>query len=141
MGIALLNLGMPLKMIRGEALPGDPDFEESPLPLTLRLGVSHDMRIDKDNLTTVSLDYIQDFYDYGRFAVGMKHNVINMIILRAGYDTSVDTRNPSYFSAGAGINISQIGFTLGFNYVYRMVIFGSTNAPGQNHGGSVSIKF
>ncbi len=140
-GAALRNIGAGLKLIRGSASESGPSFEESPLPLTFRAGLLQGIRIDDDNFTRLAVDYIQDFYDYARFAAGIEHELIKLLYLRAGYNTSVDTRNPSYLSAGAGIFIEQEEFKIGVNYVYRMALFGGFDIPAHNHSGSVTIKF
>ena len=73
-GAVLQNAGFPFKFIS----------EESPLPLTLRLGASYTGKIDQDNMLIAAFDYIQDFYDYARFAAGVEDNIMDVFYLRAG---------------------------------------------------------
>jgi hypothetical protein len=130
-GAALQNIGTPIKYIS----------EASPLPLTLRLGASYDTRIDKHNIILVSMDYIQDFYDYARFAAGVEDNILNLFYLRAGYNTSIDTRNASYISAGAGLTVKLLETTLAIDYTFRLQFWNGFNGSQQSQLVGIGAKF
>lgn len=130
-GAALQNIGTPVKFIS----------EESPLPLTLRLGASYNTRVDKDNMLLVSLDCIQDLYDYTRFAAGFEDSIMNVFNIRAGYNTSIDTRNASYLSAGAGMSLKLLEITMLLDYTFRLQIWNGFNGSQQSHLAGIGVKF
>jgi len=140
-GVSIINLGMPIRLIRGIVEDGDPSLTEAPLPLTLRIGAGYKLVIDKDNTTRVAFDYIQDFADYPQFAAGLEHSLSGLIHFRLGYNTFADTRSPAYASAGVGITVSQFEVAIALSYAYRLMIWGTTNAPEQDHTGSIIFKF
>lgn len=140
-GLSLMNAGLPLQVVRGDA--GDP-LTSSPLPMTLRGGASYRLVIDANNSTLFSLDYAHDFYDSGLAAIGIEHNLINILFLRLGFNMPADTRNPSALAAGAGINITTavpVELTVSFNYAYRLVMWNWFNAPDGTHAVSIGVKF
>jgi hypothetical protein len=144
LGVSLLNFGFPMKEVRANALSADPAFAGAPLPATLRAGAAYKVVIDKNNTTQFAFDYIQDFYDYAHFALGIEHNLINILFLRLGYDTSVDTRNPSVFSGGLGLLVTAsvpVAVTIGVNYTYRLQMWDGFNAPDALNTLSFIIKF
>ena len=115
-----------------------------PLPITLRGGAAYRLVIDTNNSTLFPLDYAHDFYDSGLAAIGVEHNLINILFLRLGYNMSADTRNPSALSAGAGICITTavpVELTVSFNYAYRLVMWNWFNAPDSTHAVSIGVKF
>lgn len=130
-GAVLQNAGFPFKFIN----------ETSPLPLTLRLGASYTSRVDKDNVMMAELDYIQDFYDYARFAIGVEDNIMDIFFLRAGYNTSIDTRNAAYASVGAGMKLKVTEITLLLDYTFRYQFFGNFIGAQQSHLAGVGARF
>ncbi|MEI7542261.1 MAG: PorV/PorQ family protein [bacterium] len=131
LGLALQNIGPSVKFIS----------EASPLPLTLRVGTSYNVKVDKDNLFLLSFDYIQDFYDYARLAAGIEDNIMEVFFIRAGYNTSVDTRNASYLSAGAGMTVKLLETTLFLDYTFRLQIWNGFTGSQQSHLAGLGVKF
>ncbi|MCE5299748.1 MAG: PorV/PorQ family protein [Spirochaetia bacterium] len=117
-----------------------PDIGSAPLPSAFRFGLAHSAKIDKDNTLNSAIDYIQDFRDYPRFAAGVEDNIMNIFAIRLGYNQCVDTRSPSYASAGAGMAVSQLGFTAIINYAYRVTMWNGFTAVDHNHLVSIQIK-
>ncbi len=140
-GLALLNAGLPLKMLRPASESGEPELGSFNLPLTLRAGVANHAEIDNDNSFSLAFDYIQDFYDYARFAAGFEYNLASLLFIRFGYNTFIDTANPAYASAGAGLSVTQFDVTVGVDYTYRLALWGSLDAPAGNHVISVKAEF
>ncbi|HDQ25822.1 MAG TPA: PorV/PorQ family protein [bacterium] len=139
--LAVQNAGLPIRAIRGAGEPDDPSFEEFPIPLTARAGAAYRFSVDENNRSLIALDYMHDLYDYPRAAVGLEHGILELLYLRAGYNTSFDTRNPAYVSAGAGIYTTQFDVSVGINYAYRVSLFGSLNAPLNSHFFSADVRF
>ncbi|MBP7791946.1 MAG: PorV/PorQ family protein [Candidatus Goldbacteria bacterium] len=143
-GFSLLNAGAPIKTLRSNAEEGDVDYGASPLPLTLRLGGSYALKIDKDNTTNFEFDYVQNFYEASQFAFGIEHSIINVLFLRLGYNMYTDTRNPSTFSAGVGISVMTkvpVPVTCEINYVYRLFMWNWFNSPDSTNAVSMVFKF
>ncbi len=143
-GLTLLNAGMPIKTLRSDASEGDLVFEPSPLPLTLRLGGSFSVKIDKDNITTFGLDYIQNFYESSQFAIGIEHSIVNILFLRLGYNMWADAREPATLSAGIGISVTTtvpVTVTGEINYVHRIFMWNWFNSPDSVDAISVVFKF
>ena len=140
-GLSLLNIGLPLKMIRPSSDASTEKLGSFPLPFTVRAGISNFIQIDADNGLLAAFDYIQDFYDYPKFAAGFEYGLASTLFLRAGYNTYADTSNPSYASFGAGILVSQFDVTAGIDYTYRIMLWGSADAPAGNHVISVKAEF
>jgi hypothetical protein len=141
LGLSILNAGVQLSATRSDV---NETLSKSPLPLTLRAGAAYKIKIDEKNNTQFSADYIQDFYDYSRFAVGLEHNLINIIFLRMGYNMAVDSRNPAVLSAGAGIYVTAttpVEITVGLNYTYRLYMISWFNSPDSLHAISGVFKF
>jgi|GEM_PF-1090580 hypothetical protein len=113
LGASIMNLGLNVKVINDSA----------PIPLTIRLGAADTFKIDKNNMLLVSADAIQDVYDYTRFAVGAEDRVMNVFAMRVGYNTSLDTRNASYLSAGFGVILKLLDYTAAIDYTYRMEMY------------------
>jgi hypothetical protein len=124
------NMGLPYKFVN----------ESSPLPLTLRLGASYYSKVDKQNDILVSADYIQDIYNYARFAAGAEDTIMKIFYLRAGYNTSIDTRNASYASFGAGMNLKLADVTLVIDYTFRMQFWNGFNGNQQSHLAGIGFK-
>jgi hypothetical protein len=144
LGVSILNVGFPMKEVRGGGASTDPAFAGAPLPMTLRAGAAYKAVIDKNNTTQFALDYIQDFYDFGQFAFGIEHNLINILFMRLGYDMSIDTRNPSIFSGGIGILVTTsvpVPVTAGVNYTYRLQMWDWPNTTDALNYFSVILKF
>jgi hypothetical protein len=140
-GASLMNAGFPLSAKRGDAGPA---LTASPLPMTLRTGAAYNLVIDKNNSTLFSADYIHDFYEAGQAAIGIEHNLLNILFLRLGYSMPTDLRNPSALSAGAGLSVTTtipVELTIGFNYAYRLIMWDWFNAPDSTHAISLSLKF
>ncbi len=113
----------------------------SPVPLIVRAGASYNFKIDNDNTMTAVFEYIQNIYDNPRLAIGFEDVVMNLISLRAGYNTSVDTRDAAFLSAGAGIMVNQPGlFNVVINYTYRPAIWGGFNNVEHTHLVSLQVK-
>jgi hypothetical protein len=125
-GAAINNLGLNITY-NGSA-------GSAPLPLTLRAGGAYTTNIDKHNKLTAAFDYIQNVFDYPRLAAGLEDVLLGIVSVRVGYNSSIDTRNVSYFSAGTGVRIDQPGlFTVIFDYTYRPAIWGGLNTLENTH--------
>lgn len=143
-GLVLLNAGMPIKTLRSNTAESDIDFGSSPLPLTLRLGGSFAIKIDKDNTANFGLDYIQNFYESSQFAFGIEHSIINILFLRLGYNMYADTKEPATLSAGVGISVTTtvpVMVTGEINYVYRIFMWNWFNSPDSTNAISMVFKF
>ncbi len=143
-GLSLLNAGMPVKTLRSNAAESDIDYEASPLPMTLRLGGTVLLKIDKDNTTNIMLDYMQNFYESSRVAFGVEHSIVEILFLRLGYNMCVDTREPASLSAGIGVSVKTtvpVTITGEINYVYRIFMWNWFNAPDSINAISVVFKF
>lgn len=143
-GLVLLNAGMPIKTLRGDTAESDIDFGSSPLPLTLRLGGSVAINIDKDNTTNFELDYIQNFYELSQFAFGIEHSIVNILFLRLGYNMYIDTKEPATLSVGVGISVTTsvpMMVTGEINYVYRVLMWNWFNSPDSTNAISIVFKF
>lgn len=140
-GIAALNMGLPLRLIRPSSDTEESTLGDFPLPLTLRAGIAARAAIDADNSAVFAFDYIQDFYDYAKFAAGFEYSLAQTLFLRAGYNTYIDTSNPAYASFGAGILVNQFDVTAGIDYTYRIVLWGGIDAPAGNHVISLKAEF
>ncbi len=139
LGASLLNAGLQLASEKAGST-----LTKSPLPLTARAGAAYKIIVDEKNSTQFSLDYAQDFYDYGRFGFGLEHNLVDILFLRAGYNMAVDTRSPAVISAGAGINVTAttpVEITVGLNYTYRLYMWSWMNSPDSLHSFSGVFKF
>ena len=130
-GAAIQNIGTPIKFIS----------ESSPLPTTLRLGASYSGRIDKSNVGLLAFDYIQDLYDYARFGFGAEDSILNVFHLRAGYNTSIDTRSASYLSAGAGMTVKLLETTVMVDYTFRLQFWNGFTGPQQSHLIGLGARF
>jgi hypothetical protein len=131
LGASIMNLGLNVKVINDSA----------PIPLTIRLGAADTFKIDKNNMLLVSADAIQDVYDYTRFAVGAEDRVMNVFAMRVGYNTSLDTRNASYLSAGFGVILKLLDYTASIDYTYRMEMYDAfTSYMSDNYFG-LGVKF
>lgn len=130
LGASVQNIGPGIKFLS----------ETSPLPLTARVGAAYYFQIDKDNNMALALDYIQDFYSYGRFAVGIEDSVLGLLFLRGGYNVCVDTRTPQSLYLGAGLAITQFDVTVGLNYVYSAVLWNGFNAFDSTHMAGLVVK-
>lgn len=131
LGLAFQNIGFPYKYID----------EESPMPFTVRIGSSVDINLDKDNDLKLALDYIHNFYDTGKIAIGLEDNILNLVFLRAGYNISLNTDTPSSLALGAGIAITQFDITVALNYVWKPVFWIGLNDFDSNHILSLQVKF
>lgn len=144
LGLSVLNAGMPIKTLRSDVSESDIEYEPSPLPMTLRLGGSFKLKIDKDNTTNFALDYIQNFYESAQFAFGIEHSIIDILFLRLGYNMYTDTRSPASLSAGAGISVTTtvpVTVTGEINYVYRIFMWNWFNSPDTVNAISLTFKF
>ncbi|MCX7698643.1 MAG: hypothetical protein N2114_04170 [Candidatus Goldbacteria bacterium] len=144
LGLSLLNVGMPFKTLRANAQQGDINFESSPLPISLRIGGSFSIKIDKDNTSTISLDYVQNFFEASQFAIGVEHSVVNILFLRMGYNMYTDIRQPATLSAGIGVSITTtvpVTVTGELNYVHRIFMWNWFNSPDSIDALSVVFKF
>lgn len=140
-GVSLLNAGFPISAKRGDTGAA---LTASPLPMTLRAGLAYKVIVDKNNSTLFSADYIHDFYDAGQAAIGIEHNLLNILFLRFGYNMPVNTQSQSAFSAGVGIYIPAsvpVELTVGLNYTYKLVMWNWFNAPESTHAFSMAVKF
>ena len=133
LGAAINNLGLNITYNNTQGA--------SPLPLIFRAGASWSADLDKDNKGTAVAEYIQNIYDYPRFAVGFEDILLGLVALRVGYNTSLDTRNASYISAGAGMQVNQPGlFTVILDYTYRPEFWGGFNTLENTHLLSLQVK-
>jgi hypothetical protein len=115
LGASVMNAGLNVKVITAS----------SPLPLTFRLGAADSFVVDRNNDLLVSADIIQNIYDYTRFAFGAEDSIMKKFFLRAGYNTSLDTRNASYVSAGCGVILDFMQYLVSIDYTYRMELYDS----------------
>ncbi len=130
-GVSLQNIGFPYKYIN----------EESPMPFLIRIGSSFDVNLDKDNDLKFALDYIHNFYDTGKVAIGLENNILNLFFLRAGYNVSLNTNTPSSLSLGAGIAITQFDINVALNYVWKPIFWMGISDFDSNHILSLQVKF
>jgi hypothetical protein len=132
-GAAIDNIGLNITYNGSEGA--------SPVPVIARAGLSYAFDLDKTNKMTTAFEYIQNIYDYPRVAFGIEDMLMNIVSLRFGYNTSMDTRNAAYISAGAGIQLSQPGLlTVIFDYTYRPVLWGSLSNLEQTHILSLQVR-
>lgn len=144
LGLSLLNAGMPIKTLRSNQEESDINYDAAPLPLTLRIGGSYVIKIDKDNATTVSLDFIQNFFESSKFAIGLEHSIINILFLRLGYNMHTDNKEPAILSAGVGVSVTTtipVTVTGEINYVHRFFMWNGFNSPDSIDALSVVFKF
>jgi hypothetical protein len=130
LGMSLQNVGAPIKFIN----------DASPLPITLRIGVDFTQVIDKQNTGEITMDYIHDFYDYPRIALGLEDSMGKLIFWRLGYNAPFDTRSPAQGSVGFGISFTQFDVNVKLNYVYRPVLWNGFNAVESTHMAGLEIR-
>ncbi|HRU38838.1 MAG TPA: hypothetical protein P5511_03095, partial [Candidatus Goldiibacteriota bacterium] len=143
-GLSLMNVGLPMGTIRGDAAEGDPALSDSPLPLTLKLGAYYLMKIDESNETGISADYSHDFYDFGSVSLGIEHSLMKTLYLRLGYCLPLADNNPHTLSAGLGIYITTtvpVEVTVGLNYAFKLLLWDAFNEPGPGHAASLILRF
>jgi len=121
--LSVSNAGMPLKFIE----------EASPLPLTLNSAFAWSFRADTENFMTAALAVSYDIYDYPRISAGIEDRILDVLFVRAGYEQPLDTRSPSFASAGARISVTQFGVTVEIDYTYRPEIWGNLNGITSSH--------
>ncbi|MFP4467010.1 MAG: PorV/PorQ family protein [Candidatus Goldiibacteriota bacterium] len=117
-GLSISNMGPPAALIE----------DKSPMPLTFRAGGAYVFDVDKDNRFRAGLDLVYDVYDYPRIVIGAENTVMNIFDIRAGYDLALDSRSPSFPSAGFGLTVDQFNIKVNINYVFRPVMWSGLNA-------------
>jgi hypothetical protein len=121
-GLSILHLGSQLSSFGAE---------NEPLPVDLRLGVSHQLRglplLIAVNFSRM-LDSTEDFVDrFSSFSVGGEFTISRPLRLRVGYNNRIrqdvafgGSRGLAGFSAGVGVVVKGYRFDYAFNSVDRL---------------------
>lgn len=130
LGIAVLNLGPPLKFI---------DVAD-PLPGSFLVGVSRSFEPFKDNLLRFAADAEAPFYSPFRGHLGVEDWLGKSLAVRGGYTVDSE-RSLSGFSGGFGLKLDQEGLLFQFDYAFVPFFYDGFNSFEPQHIFQMSLGF